>query len=375
LGLVKVRLLAVAAVLALAAPAAAAPPPIAARAALVQNGSTGEVLFRYRARARVPIASITKLMTVLVALERARPGELMTVPAEATAIGGSTADLRPGEQITVRDLLEAALVESANDAAYTLAVNAGGGSVEAFVGLMNRRARTLGLSDTHFVRPDGLDAPGHVSSARDVTRLARVAMQKPAVREIVRLQSATIAGGRVLHTWNDLLATFPGVIGVKTGHTSGAGWSEVAAARGPGFTIYGTLLGSSSRSERNADLAELLSWGLAQYRVAPVVAAGRAYARVATEFGRGPLRLVAERPLKRAIRVGRPLVERVVAPAFVALPVARGQPLGEVRLFAGRREIGRRRLVAGESISRPGFAGRVGWYAGRTLDHVSGWLT
>ena len=371
----RARLLVVAAALALVAPASAGPPPITARAAFVQNASSGEVLYRYRARARVPIASITKLMTVLVALERVRPSAVMTVPAGAPSVGGSTVYLSPGERLSVRDLLEAVLVQSANDAAYTLAVNVGNGSESTFVRLMNERARRLGLTDTHFVRPDGLDVPGHFSSARDVTKLARVVMQKPLVREIVRLRSAEIAGGRTVHTWNDLLGSFPGVVGVKTGHTSAAGWSQVAAARRPGVTVYATLLGSPSRGERNADLAELLAWGLSQYRVLAVVPTGRVYATAGTEYGRGPVRLVAARPLVRAVRLGRPLVERVVAPTAVSLPVSRGQRLGEVRVYAGRRELGRRALVAAESISRPTLPGRVAWYAGRTASHVWGWLS
>ena len=100
--------------------------------------------------------------------------------------------------------------------------------------MMNRRARQLGLADTHYERPDGLDAAGHVSSARDVTTLARILMRKSAVRQIVAMRDATIAGGRRLHTWNDLLGSYPGIVGVKTGHTTAAGWSEVAAARGAG---------------------------------------------------------------------------------------------------------------------------------------------
>lgn len=372
--MLRLRLLVLAVCLALAPAAAAAAPEVTAKAVVVANGATGEVLVRENERARVPIASITKLMTALVTLDHARPGDLMAVPPGAPAVGGSTVNLVPGERLTVRDLLEATLIQSANDAAYTLAVNVGGGSEAAFVQMMNARARRLGLADTHFMTPHGLDAPGQLSSARDVTSLARMAMQKPVIREIVREPTETIAGGRFLETWNDLLSSFPGVVGVKTGHTSAAGWSQVAAARGHGFTIYATLLGSPSREERNADLAELLSWGLAQYRAVPVISSSRVYARAETSFGRGPVRLVASRPLVRAVRVGRPLVERVVAPAAVPLPVARGQRLGEVRIFAGRRELGRRPLVAADTIARPGLGGRLSWYAGRTLDHLTGWL-
>src|SRR5690349_22659323 len=110
--------------------------------------------------------------------------------------------------------------------------------------MMNAKARKLGLTDTHFVRPDGLDAPGHVSSARDVTRLARILMRHPIVRQIVRQKSAAIEGGRTIYTRNDLLYSYPGLIGVKTGHTDLAGWSEVAAARRDGVTVYATILGS-----------------------------------------------------------------------------------------------------------------------------------
>ena len=117
----------------------------------------------------------------------------------------------------------------------------------SFARLMNAEAVKLGLHDTHFVRPDGLDAPGEYSSAADITRLARLVMHTRFVRDTVREETATISGGRTLHTWDDLLSEFPQTIGVKTGHTDLAGWCQVAAARGRGVTIYATLLGSPTR--------------------------------------------------------------------------------------------------------------------------------
>src|SRR5262249_6018317 len=161
------------------------------------------------------------------------------------------------------------------------------------------KARQLGLRDTHYVRPDGLDAPGHVSSARDVTKLARILMRRPVVRRIVRDTTTDIEGGRTIYTRNTLLYSYPGMLGVKTGHTDLAGWSEVAAARRQGVTIYATILGSPSEAQRNADLASLLTWGFSQYRSATLIAAGGAYASAATGFGRGPVDLVASRPLVR----------------------------------------------------------------------------
>lgn len=352
--------------------AEAAPPAPNARAFVVENGTTGEVLAQSNGREQLPIASITKLMTVLLTLERAKLDEVVTVPAEVTTVGESTAELEAGQRLTVRELVEAALVPSANDAADTLAYYVGKGDQTAFVSLMNARARALGLRSTHFVRPEGLD-PGDVSSAHDVTRLARMLMGRPAVRGMVRERSVTV-GGRTFDTRNNLLSTFPGAIGVKTGHTSAAGWSEVAAARRNGVTVYATLLGSPAEFVRDADLAQLLDWGLSRYRPAVLVDPHRVYARAETAFGRGLVPLVAERRLVGAVHAGRPLVERVVVPAAVRLPVERGRPLGEVRVYQSGRLLGRRPLVAAKSVSRPSLAGRVGWYAGRTFHHLFGWL-
>ena len=207
-----------------------------------------------------------------------------------------------------------------------------------------------------------------------MTRLALVAMRKPIVRKTVRLRSAT-AAGRQLATWDDLLGQFPGLIGVKTGHTSQAGWSQVAAARGPGVTIYATLLGGPTRERRNSDLGALLTWGLSRYRVVDAIDGRRVYATAKTGYGRDPVKLVASKPLRRAVRVGRPLVERVVAPSLVALPVRKGQQLGVVRVYSRGKLIGERPLVAATPVSAPSLADRVQWYAGRTVANAWGLIT
>jgi serine-type D-Ala-D-Ala carboxypeptidase (penicillin-binding protein 5/6) len=357
-----------------AALATAAPPPVDAEAYVVQNSATGEVLAQHDEREQLPIASITKLMTTLVALERADLDDVVTVARPAAAVGESTINLQAGERVTVRDLLRAALVQSANDAATAVALHVGQGSVERFVELMNARARRLGLTDTVFQNPSGLDAPGHVSSARDVTKLARVAMNQPFVRETVAIVSGE-AAGRTITTWNDLLSTFPRLIGVKTGHTDGAGWSQVAAVRGSGVTIYATLLGGETRAGRNEDLAALLRWGLSRYRPAWVIEANRVYATAATAYDRPRVRLVAAKPALRVVKVDSMLVERVVAPIEVALPVRKGQRLGEVQVLDGEKVVASSPLVAAAAVARPGRLGRVRFYAGRTVHHLWGALT
>ena len=370
----KLRLLVASAFLALAAPATAATPEVEARAYLVMNQATGEVLLARNADDRLPIASITKLMTALITLERARPSDVVAVDRDAVAVTGSTIRLRAGEQLKVRELLAAALIQSANDAAVALAEYVGKGDSASFVTLMNRRAQALGLRNTHFVRPDGLDASGHYSSALDVTRLAEIAMREPLIRRLVRQESAPMTGGRTLHTWNDLLGEFPGVFGVKTGHTSGAGWNEVAAARGNGVVIYATVLGSPSRSTRNADLEELLGWGMSRYALVSLAPAGRVYGRVPVTYEKDAVPVVAARPLKRAVRIGRPLEQRVVLPDLVDLPVSRGDVLGQLRIYERGKLIARAPLVAAEDRDAPSTVDRVKWYAGRTLSHIGGWF-
>ncbi len=365
-----VGLVAAAASLPAAARAEAGAPPVEASAYLVEDARTGEVLASSNAHAHLPIASLTKLMTVLLTLQHHRLTDVVTVDPRAAAVGESSIDLRSGEQMTVRDLLKGALIQSANDAADALALSLAP-DFASFARLMNAKAAELGLHDTHFVRPDGLDAPGAYSSAADITALARLVMRTRFIRETVREETATISGGRTLHTWDDLLSQYRQTIGVKTGHTDLAGWCQVAAARGRGVTVYATLLGSPNRSERNSDLQSLLIWGLGQFRLVPAVALGRPYAEVRAPFGRAPLTLVASRPLLTVARLGTPLTETVVAPVSVSLPVRQGAVLGRVEIRAGTRLVGTRDLVASRSINKPGLGGRLGWYAGRTLHHLA----
>jgi D-alanyl-D-alanine carboxypeptidase (penicillin-binding protein 5/6) len=357
-----------------AGPARAAAPQPDARAFYVTNAATGEVLASHNANESVPIASITKLMTVLIALQHLKPSEIVTVTGNAAQVGESRIPLVKGERISVRDLLAGALIQSANNAADALAAAASEGDVSRFVGWMNARARALGLHDTHFVRPDGLDAPGHVSSARDVAVLAQVAMHSPVVRDLVRERTDTIENGNfVVHTWNDLLGVFPGLIGVKTGHTNDAGWCEVAAARRSGYTIYAVILGSPTRAARNADLQALLAWGVSQYRTLTLVAP-QPYAWAAAPFGRRAVPLVARKPLVRAVRVGRPIVEKIIAPTAVGLPVRRGDRLGRIEVWTGGTLLGARPLLAGRSVPRPGVGGRLRWYTTRTVHNLLGLL-
>ena len=362
-------LLLAAGTVAVLASTAAATPPVAAQAYYVQSGVDGTILAQLAGAEPRAIASITKLMTVIVALQHLKLDDVVTVPLLATRVGEASVPLRPGETITVRELVEAALIPSANDAATALAYAAGGGSVPRFVGWMNAEAARLGLHETHFVTPHGLDRPGHVSSARDVVALLRVALANPTIRRLVSTEHAEI-DGHDLDTTDDLLASFPALVAGKTGHTDDAGWVEVAEARRGDVSVYAAVLGDPSREQRNVDLQALLAWALGRYHRGLAIDSARVYAVVKTAYGRPAIRLVAQRSVLREQLAGRPFVEEVIAPSEVALPVARGQRLGEVLIFERGRLVATSPLVAADSIRKPGALGRVRWYATRTLHRL-----
>ena len=353
--------------------ASAAAPELQAREWLLENPATGEVLAQHDATLRVPIASITKLMTVLVALDHEKLTDVVSVDPQVTTVGQESIELRPDELITVGDLVKGALIQSANDAADALALSVAP-SFTAFASLMNEKAHELGLDDSNFVRPDGLDAPGEYSTARDVTRLALDAMRNSVIRQTVGETTDEISGGRTLHTWNDLLGVVPGVFGVKTGHTSLAGWGQVIAVHANDVTLYVTILGSPSRTQRNDDLERLVAWGLDQYRVVEAISPSRSYAEVELPFGRAPLQLVARSSQFDRVLLGETLTQRVVAPVALSLPVRQGEIVGRIEVWSGKKLIGTRVLVADRSVRRPDAMGRIRWYAKRMLHHFAGFF-
>jgi D-alanyl-D-alanine carboxypeptidase (penicillin-binding protein 5/6) len=232
---------------------------------------------------------------------------------------------------------------------------------------MNAKAQELGLSDTHFENAHGLDDAGHVSSARDSTTLVRYALGVPFLRDALSRSSVSLSGGRTFPTTDDLLVTWPPLVGGKTGHTRAAGWSQAAAAERGGVTVYGTVLGSDSRGARNEALRELLRFGLDQYRRVQVIDASRVYSTAETGYGQPDVELVAPRSIVSTLRTGKPLVERVVAPTALALPVAEGQTVGRVEVYDGDRLVASSNLVAAEAVGDAGFLAKVRWYSTQTV--------
>src|SRR6476659_2063854 len=349
--------------------------PVIPAASWYLVGNDGDVLARHDADRSRAIASITKLMTAIVVLEHAKLDDVVRVSPEAASIGESTVYLRAGEELTVAELLRATLIPSANDAAEALALHVGRGSADRFVGLMNAKAEQLGLSDTHFENPHGLDEPGHVSSARDVTALFRYALGISFIRDALSRSSVSLPGGRTFESTDDLLVSWPPLVAGKTGHTRAAGWSQTAAAQRAGATVYGAVMGSDTRSSRNAALEELLTYGLDQYRSVQVIDRARVYTSAETGYGQPDVELVAPRSLVRSIRIGRPLVERVVAPRMVALPVDKGERLGRVEVFEGDRLVASSALVAAAAVADAGVWAKAKWHVTQTARNLWEMLT
>ena len=333
-------------------------------------GDDGAVLSSNAPGSERAIASITKLMTAVVALEQAELQDVVRVSARVSRLGESSAALRTGEELSVAQLVRAMLVPSGNDAADALALHIGRGSADRFVDLMNAKADELGLADTNFENPHGLDEQGHVSSARDATTLVRFALGIPFLRDAMSRETVTLPGGRMLTTTDDLLASWSPLVGGKTGHTLDAGWSQAAAAARRGVTVYGTVLGSDTRGARNEALRTLLSYGLEQYRRVQVIDHGRVYAEAVTGYGQPDVQLVAPRTIVETLRSGKPLVERVVAPTSLALPVAKGTRLGRVEVYDGNRLVASSNLIAAEAVADAGFFAKASWYASETARNL-----
>jgi D-alanyl-D-alanine carboxypeptidase (penicillin-binding protein 5/6) len=256
------------------------PPTVSARAALLLDADSRQVLYSHGEAAPLPPASTTKLMTALLAAESGRYFEPVTVEA-GDLVGGSSMGLAAGETLNLRDLLDGLLLTSGNDAAQAVARHLGarlpgtGRPVARFVARMNSRAAELGLRATRFRNPDGLDDSGHEMSAADLATLALAALRQPVIAQIVATPATTVRSSRrtyALRSTNQLFGRMPGVLGVKTGTTDAAGECLVALVERGGHRLLAIVLGSG---DRYADTTALVDWGFAAHRwvVPPAVLA------------------------------------------------------------------------------------------------------
>jgi D-alanyl-D-alanine carboxypeptidase (penicillin-binding protein 5/6) len=343
---------------------AGAPPEPHATAWLLADGATGEILAQHDIDTPRPMASTTKMMTALVAMDSGDLDRIVTVPPAAVAVGESSAGLKVGERMSLRQLLRGLLVGSGNDAAIAIAYGVAG-SESAFVDLMNQKAKEMGLTNTHFVNPHGLDAAGHYSSPRDLLTMGEAVMKQPLLRAIVGNRSITVPGPdgpRRLTSENDLLSALRAADGVKTGHTNHAGYVEVAHATDPvtGVGLFAVVMGDANRAQRAADEKALLTWGFSNYAKPTVLPKGTAVVRVPVQGAPGTeASLVAGMPVSATVRVGKPIRVRISAPSQLVAPLAAGARAGTVEVLQDNAVVARRSLVVSAAVASPGLTDAV----------------
>jgi D-alanyl-D-alanine carboxypeptidase (penicillin-binding protein 5/6) len=341
--------------LALGAGAAhAATPPLSARSAILMEASTGAVAYERAADKRRPIASTTKLMTALLTMEHAKLADMVTASDYVAAPIESKLSLRPGERLSVADLLRGLMLESANDAAVTLAEHVGGTRAR-FVRMMNRRARELKLTNTHFANPIGLDQEGNYSSAHDLARLAVLVRDFSFIRTIANRTQATLKTGyrpRVIRNRNTLLVRDKRVNGLKTGHTLGAGYVLIGTRTEHRVTLVSVVMGTPSAAARDHDALALLRWGADRFEQVHPVTRGAIVGTPEIRYRRGAtLRLVTEGSVRRTVPTGAAItVNDVGIPTTVTGPVRRGQKFGYREVLANGERIAAVPVVASSAV-------------------------
>lgn len=319
---------------------------ISAEKAILIDGETGRILYEKNADSQSLIASTTKIMTALVVCEQCNVLDRMRIPQEAVGIEGSSMYLQAGEVLTIQELLYGLMLQSGNDAAVALAIYCGG-TVEGFAELMNDKARTLGMTMTHFVNPNGLDAPGHYSTARDLAILGAYAMQNPVFAQTVSTKSVKV-GQRFLTNHNKLLWRVEGANGIKTGYTKAAGRILVSGAKRQGRQLIAVTI--NAPSDWN-DHAFLLEHGFEQYAVRRIVRSGQLLGFADVTAGQsGKTSLVASEGFSYALAPGETVTVELPGSGFVYAPVAQGQSAGFAHILVDGSPVGKVPLHYGETV-------------------------
>ncbi len=348
---------------------AANTPRVSAESAALFEADTGDVIFEVNGRKKLPMASTTKIMTALVALEEGDLDERFTVPREAVGVEGSSVYLAEGETVTLRDLLFALMLESANDAAEAIACRIGGSS-SGFAVMMNEKAEELGLRDTSFSNPHGLDDPDHYTTAYDLGKLTCAALENAEFEKIVSTRSISVftyGTERTLVNHNRLLQSLDGAIGVKTGFTKRSGRCLVSAVRRNGvLTVAVTLNDPNDWSDHRS----LHEYGQSLYKRSVLAEPGSVSVDIPVIGGDVQrVRCTCSDALSAVLKREQKAKVTVEAPRFVPAPVMRGDALGKAVFTSGGRIIGSVPLCAetdvGERNEKRSFLEKILEFLGR----------
>lgn len=336
---------------------------ITAKSAILTERSTGTVLFEHDADKQMPPASITKVMTLLLVFEAMDAGKFtmeteIVASEHACSMGGSQIWLEPGEAFTVNELLKAAAISSANDACVALG-EAVSGSEETFVELMNERAAELGMKNTVFKNCTGLDAEGHLSTARDIAIMSAELLRHPEIKNYSTVWMDSLRGGKTeLTNTNRLVRFYKGCTGLKTGSTDGAGCCLSASAERDGMELISVTLGSPNTDERFAAGRKLLDYGFANFALVKMTPPEEYLAPIPVAHGtEETVQPICKEPaaflLKKGQEVG--VEQSVYLPEKLEAPVKAGDVLGRVTVTLSGGEIGGYDIVAAEDVPRMGL--------------------
>lgn len=344
------------------------PPEVQAKAAILIEATTGKTLFALNEHEKLAPASVTKIMTMILVLEqmqegKLKPDDIVTASANARAMGGSEINLDTGEQMTVHDLMMATAVASANDAAVALGEHLAGGSEAKFVEMMNARAKELGMNDTHFVNPCGLPEEGHVTSAYDIAIMSRHFITLQHATEYTTTNLYPIREGEKeykMRNSNELVRTYEGCIGIKTGYTDEAGYCLSAAATRDEKTMISVILGSPQSHQRNVDSAALLDYGFENFEVYDVTLDMPAPAPIPVTLGLEDFVEVQVPELKidpQIIRAGSvpEVKQEMTLEKKLNAPVKKGQKVGTVTVTMDGEVLLQKDLTAKKDVGKRSF--------------------
>ena len=347
-------------------------PIVGGQSVILMDPRSEQVLFERNADEKCSIASITKIMTTLVAMDKIESGEISfnekaTVSREAASIEGSRIYLMTNDQITVHDLLIATVVRSANDAAYALAEHISSGNIEDFVALMNAKAKELGMTNTHFANPEGLEHPENYSTARDITKMAMKFCENSTLAELAKAPSAVIRNNKVtIENTNVFLKKYPGATGLKTGYTEAAGYCLVATASREGTDLLSVILNLPDDNARIRETEALMDWGFANFKSVGVSIKGQSMGHIKisnSDIYR--VSVIAANDfsviVSKNVEIGTDL-KVVIEKNKVKAPFEAGKAIGVAKLMKGNEELGRVDLLAEVSAKKTNIFVRI-WRA------------
>lgn len=338
-----------------------------ARSAVLMDADTGTVIFDKNSHDRLPPASITKIMTMLLIMESVKDGKLkmtnkVRTSEYAASMGGSQIFLEPGEEMTVQEMLKGIAMASGNDASVAMAEKIAG-SEQAFVQMMNEKAKQLGMKDTHFVNCNGLPANNHYTSAFDIALMSQALLQYPEITKFTGAYEDYLRQHTDKKFWlvntNKLVRFYSGADGLKTGYTSEAKYCLSATAKRDNMRVVAVVLGEPNTKTRNSEVSQLFDYAFAQYTNVPLIKSGDRIGEIRIEKGMNEkLELTAKRPYHVLLKKGEASNQiryALIAPESIKAPIAAGQSIGKIVVYQGEKVVKEFPVESAQTIEKAGW--------------------